>query len=86
MKRLVRTRMLGVVGGVPGNRAPIPIALFCLRAWVDDPMSDLRFACIKHCRKFSNIVTGSFGHCFADAPNFAVAIHFQFPRSKVPVE
>ena len=28
MKRLVRTRMLGVVGGVPGNRAPIPIGLF----------------------------------------------------------
>ena len=28
MKRLVRTRMLGVVGGVPGNRAPIPIPLF----------------------------------------------------------
>ena len=28
MKRLVRTRMLGVVGGVPGNRAPIPIAWF----------------------------------------------------------
>ena len=25
MKRLVRTRMLGVVGGVPGNRAPIPM-------------------------------------------------------------
>jgi hypothetical protein len=25
--RLVRTRMLGGVGGVPGNRAPIPIAL-----------------------------------------------------------
>ena len=23
--RLVRTRMLGGVGGVPGNRAPIPI-------------------------------------------------------------
>ncbi len=28
MKRLVRTRMLGVVGGVPGNRAPIPIPWF----------------------------------------------------------
>ena len=28
MKRLVRTRMLGVVRGVPGNRAPITIAVF----------------------------------------------------------
>jgi hypothetical protein len=27
MKRLVRSRMLGVVRGVPGNRAPISIAL-----------------------------------------------------------
>jgi hypothetical protein len=27
MKRLVRTRMLGVVRGVPGNRAPISIAM-----------------------------------------------------------
>jgi hypothetical protein len=29
MKRLVRTRMLGVVGGARSNPAPIPIALFC---------------------------------------------------------
>ena len=27
LNRLVRTRMLGGVGGVPGNRAPIPIGL-----------------------------------------------------------
>ena len=28
LNRLVRTRMLGGVGGVPGNRAPIPIGGF----------------------------------------------------------
>jgi hypothetical protein len=28
LNRLVRTRMLGGVGGVPGNRAPIPIGRF----------------------------------------------------------
>lgn len=27
LNRLVRTRMLGGVGGVPGNRAPIPIPM-----------------------------------------------------------
>ena len=27
LNRLVRSRMLGGVGGVPGNRAPIPIAM-----------------------------------------------------------
>ena len=33
-KRLVRTRMLGVVGGVRRNTAPIPIALLCGVVWL----------------------------------------------------
>jgi len=37
--RLVRTRMLGGVGGVPGNRAPIPI-FFCYANYV---LKDIKY-------------------------------------------
>jgi hypothetical protein len=49
------------------------IALFSLRAWVDDTISNLCSTLIEHCCQFANIMPGGIGHCLPHTTYFTVA-------------